>query len=278
MKPILKWAGGKTQLLDEINRRIPDHNDYYEPFFGGGALLFYREPQNAHINDTNSELINLYNVIKDYPNELIELLSVHKENNSSDYYYRIRSLDRSPAYKTMTNIEKAARMFYLNKTCFNGLYRVNAQGFFNVPYANYNNPTIYIEEEVLALSRYLNGNVTITNLDFAQAVDDTHENDFVYFDPPYFPVSDTGYFTSYSKEGFTDYDQQRLKDCCDMLTARHVKWMVSNSDCDEVRELYNDYHIDILNAKRSINCKGSRRAECREIVIRNYEIPEIDEE
>ena len=271
MKPILKWVGGKTQLLNEIEKRIPKKfNNYFEPFIGGGAVCFNFEFDNASINDFNPELANLYNVIKTKPFELIQDLKKHK--NDSEYYYQIRALDRNKEiYNALLDIEKASRIIFLNKTCFNGLYRVNSKGEFNVPFGKYSNPKICDEENLLKLSNYFKiFDIKITNLDFEEALKEAEKDDFVYLDPPYEPISETSSFTSYNANGFNQEEQKRLKKVCDELTKKGVKWLLSNSASPFILELYKDYNIEFVKAKRSINSKGNKRGQINEILIKNY--------
>ncbi len=207
----MKWAGGKRQLLPEIRKYVPKRiNTYYEPFIGAGAVLFDIQPKRAVINDINSELASVYNVIKNNVDELIEDLKKHE--NDKDYFYEIRDLDRQEEYKNLSPVQRASRIIYLNKTCFNGLFRVNSQGQFNVPFGKYKNPQIVNEIVLRAVHNYLSSNnVTILNGDFETAVEKAKKGDFVYFDPPYDPVSDTSSFTGYSLDGFNKDDQRRLK-------------------------------------------------------------------
>src|SRR5690606_5431642 len=202
LAPVVKWAGGKRQLIPEILKRIPPRetiSTYYEPFVGGGAVLFHLQPKRAVINDINEELINLYKVIRDDVEALIEDLKKHK--NKKEYYYAIRELDRDPdIYNNLSPVEKASRTLYLNKTCFNGLYRVNNAGHFNVPFGRYKNPNIVNAETLRAVSRYFNrARIRIVQGDFEDSVKWARQGAFVYFDPPYYPVSETANFTSYSE-------------------------------------------------------------------------------
>jgi DNA adenine methylase len=216
VRPFLKWAGGKRQLLPEIVKYVPkmtSKHTYYEPFIGGGALLFELQPPKAVINDSNKELINCYKVIKDSLDELMEELSKDKYSNSETSYYEMRDLDRSTKkYASLSEVEKAARIIYLNKTCYNGLFRVNSQGQFNVPFGRYKNPNFLDDAVLRAVNKYLNSNdITLLNQDFAEAVKDAKRGDFVYFDPPYDPVSETASFTGYDVNGFNRDEQERLK-------------------------------------------------------------------
>jgi len=274
LQPFLKWAGGKRQLLPYIRKYLPNLSKskvYYEPFIGAGAVLFDLQPQKAFINDANSELINCYQVIKDDVEALIEDIKKHR-TDSSEYFYRIRELDRSPAYKDLSPVERASRIIFLNKTCFNGLFRVNSQGQFNVPYGNYKNPTLVDEIVIKAICNYLNqNNITITNLDFAEAVATAKKGDFIYFDPPYDPVSDTASFTGYNLDKFDREEQTRLKTVYDKLHAKGCKVMLSNSSTDFIKDLYKEYRTIIIPANRNINSVGTGRGQINEFLILNYE-------
>lgn len=273
--PVVKWVGGKRQLLDEISKYIPkNYSTYFEPFFGGGAVLFHLQPKDAVINDLNKDLINTYQVIKSNPNELIQSLSVHK--NTSEYFYEMRDKDRDTIeYQNMSLIDKASRLIYLNKTCFNGLFRVNSSGQFNTPFGDYKNPNIVNEPIIRAVSKYFNdNNIKIINGDFDKALETAKEGDFVYLDPPYDPISDTSSFTGYNEGGFGIKEQERLRDVCKELDAKGVKFLLSNSCTQNIRTLYDKfiskYGLIIVKAKRSINSKGNKRGEVDEVLIRNY--------
>ena len=268
-KPFVKWAGGKNQLLSELLRLMPqNYNTYIEPFVGGGALFFKIKPQKAIINDYNAELINVYRVIKYNVEELIKSLKKHK--NTKEYYYKIRNIDRDKnKYRLLSPIEKASRFIFLNKTCYNGLYRVNSKGQFNVPFGNYKNPN-FIEEENLKKCSNVLKNVIILNDDFEIIKEYIQENDFVYFDPPYMPISKTSSFTSYTHNGFSKEDQIRLKKLCDFLTKHNVYFMLSNSYNNFILELYKNYKINIVYANRAINCKANGRGKIKEVIIINY--------
>ncbi|MGK7918831.1 MAG: DNA adenine methylase [Trichodesmium sp.] len=280
VKPYLKWAGGKRQLLSEltkyINKKSLKKCTYYEPFIGGGALLFELQPTRAIISDKNQELINCYEVVRDSLNDLIEELKSHQEQNNSDYFYEIRDLDRSPKkYKNMSKVEKAARIIYLNKTCYNGLFRVNSQRQFNVPFGRYKKPNILDETVLKAVSKYLNeSQVKILNLDFAETVKDAGKGDFIYFDPPYDPVSNTASFTGYDVNGFNRDEQKRLKQVFDDLTAKGCRVILSNSRTDFIMDLYQDYRdkIKTVRAARSINSKSLKRGKVDEILVLNFPV------
>lgn len=271
ISPVLKWVGGKRQLLPEIRKYIPQNiSTYYEPFLGGGAVLFDILPKKAVVNDVNTELINVYEVIRDDVESLIEDLAKHK--NEADYFYEIRALDRDPdKYSLLSDVERASRIIYLNKTCFNGLFRVNRAGHFNTPFGKYKNPNIQNAETLRAVSRYFNiTNIKFLSTDFDEAVKGCRKGAFVYFDPPYDPVSDSSSFTGYAKGGFDRNEQKRLKELCDKLNDRGVKFLLSNSSTDFIMDLYKDYNIEIIQAKRSINSKGKNRGEVDEVLVRNY--------
>jgi len=271
--PFLKWAGGKRQLIPQMKKYFPQKfNKYIEPFVGGGAVFF--ELYNASlvkngaiIIDKNKELINCYRVIKDNVNVLIKSLKKHK--NDEDYYYRIRKLDRKPKkYKKLSDIEKASRTIFLNRCCYNGLYRVNSKGQFNVPFGRYKNPTFCDEENLKAVSISLK-NVKIIHDSFEVCLKYAEEGDFIYFDPPYFPLSETSSFTSYTKEDFGIKYQKKLHQIFNELNKRGCKLMLSNSYSNFILDLYNDYEKIILKAKRVINCDSSKRGKIKELLIIN---------
>jgi DNA adenine methylase len=272
-QPFLKWAGGKRQLLPEIRKYIPKKiSTYYEPFIGAGAVLFDLQPKRAVINDVNLELVNTYLQIQ---GETIDdlIADLQKHENIPEYFYEIRDLDRKPEYLELTPIQRASRLIYLNKTCFNGLFRVNSQGQFNVPFGKYKNPNIVNEIVLRAAHHYLSTNdIQILNGDFADAVANARRGDFVYLDPPYDPVSDTSSFTGYSLDGFGRAEQERLRDLYLDLHERGCKVLLSNSATDFIKDLYdhNDFHIEIVGATRSINSVATKRGKIDEVLVRNY--------
>lgn len=266
--PIVKWVGGKRQLMFELLKNMPaNYNRYFEPFIGGGALFFELQPENAYISDMNEELINLYSVVRDDVDGLIEDLEKHEV--SKEYFLNIRNIDRTEMFSKLSNIERASRFIYLNRTCFNGLYRVNSQGQFNVPFGNYSNPRIIDENNLKNCSELLK-NTEIKVADFSEILTKVQKGDFVYFDPPYVPLNDTSSFTSYTKAGF-DIDMQfKLRDVCDELDSMGVKFMLSNSDTKLVNELYSNYEIKKVFATRAANANADGRGKITEVLVRNY--------
>ena len=292
-KPFLKWAGGKGQLLDAIDAHLPNMDNidtFVEPFVGSGAVMFwlishYTNIRQVIINDLNTELVNLYQSIKYDVNELItelkaldlEFKSRHTLEERSEYYYQIRNEynSRDLASKDR-NIRLAALFIFLNRTCFNGLYRVNGKNLFNVPFGKYANPRI-IDEDNLRNDNTLLQNVEILNGDYAETIQYVTDRTFYYLDPPYKPISETSSFNSYSSMSFDDEQQIRLKGFCDTISAHNGKFMLSNSDprsTDETNtffdDLYGAYTIHRVLAKRNINAKGDKRGEINELLITNY--------
>ncbi len=273
LSPVFKWGGGKRQLLADILPLIPPYTRYYEPFVGGAAVLLGLRPEYAVINDFNAELINSYKVIRDEPEELIRLLQGHKEKNSVNYYYDVREWDRDPAiYDRMTAVERAARTIYLNRTCFNGLYRVNKKGFFNTPCGKYKNPEIVNADRIRSIHEYLSSKrIDIRCGDYKDALKYIRAGAFVYFDPPYMPPeSGEETFTKYTIDGFDVAKQIELKEVCDILTDRGVKFMLSNSCCNFIRHLYRDYHVDTVQVRRNVSADGEKRLLIDEILVTNY--------
>lgn len=272
VQPIVKWVGGKRQLLtkiDELSPRKGTYSRYYEPFLGGGAVLFNNQPKRATVNDFNEELINVYLTIKNNVDELI--LDLENHENNEDYFYNMREQDRKETYKEWDNIRKASRFIYLNKTCYNGLYRVNSQGYFNSPFGKYKNPNIVNEFVLKHVSNYLNKNdIRFVSGDYEQSLKGIRKSSFVYFDPPYAPLSETSNFTGYTLGGFNENEQIRLKEVCDKLNKKGVKFLLSNSNVPLITELYKDYEINIVDAKRSVNSDAEKRGSVEEVLIRNY--------
>ena len=269
--PVLKWVGGKRQLLHSLVALMPrDVACYCEPFVGGGALLFNRQPSVARVNDINAELINIYQVIREDVEALIVALSGH--SNEAKRFYAVRDWDRNrDVYNGLNAVQRAARILYLNKTCYNGLYRVNAAGEFNTPYGRYKNPNIVNADGLRAVSAYFNtADIRFSCLDYAAVLDDLPDNAFVYLDPPYDPVSDTANFTGYVQGGFDKNAQIRLRDCCNELDRRGIRFMLSNSATDFIKDLYAGHAITIVRAKRAINAVSSGRGAVDEVIVRNY--------
>ena len=274
--PFVKWAGGKTQLLPELDPLIPkDFERYFEPFVGGGAMFFHltrkNRPFKAYLTDKNPDLINAYNVVK---NDVQTLISVLRKNqkafrdNREEYYYKLRK-----ETKFVSEAERAARFITLNKTCFNGLYRVNKNGVFNVPIGSYKNPMICDANNLEKVSANLKfAEAWIKELDYKEALQMAERGDFIYLDPPYDPTSSTSNFTSYTEFGFGDDDQKELRDIFDKLDRKGCKIILSNSDTPSIRELYSGYkkYQKTVDALRIINCKASRRKGHKELVIRNF--------
>jgi DNA adenine methylase len=268
IRPFLKWVGGKTQLLDDLLASAPkEYGTYHEPFVGGGALFFALAPKNAVLSDVNSELISAYTVVRDEPEALIDALQKHVYDK--DHYYSVREWDRGADYAERNGVEKAARLIYLNKTCFNGLYRVNAQGHFNVPIGDYKNPTICDSETIRSCSSVL-ASAEIQCAPFSKVLERVHVDDLVYFDPPYVPVSDTASFTKYARDDFGLDQQKDLTAVCRELDRRGVKFMLSNSRTDTVEKLYQGFHQRIVQALRAVNSKASKRGAVEELLITNY--------
>jgi len=264
-QPFLKWAGGKTQLLAElIARRPAAYNVYYEPFLGSGAFYFALSPVQAVLSDINDDLVNAFQVVRDNPEDLINKLSTYE--NSKDFFYEMRALDAG----SLSSLDRAARLIYLNRTCFNGLYRVNKQGQFNVPFANYKNPNFVQGPKLLADSNLLQG-ANIQHASFGTVLESAKKGDFVYLDPPYFPLGGYSDFKRYNKEQFHKEDHEKLAELYNQLSDRGCYVMLSNSDTPFTRELYKNWRIDIVYAKRMINCDATKRGEVTEIIVTNYD-------
>jgi len=288
VSPILKWAGGKRQLLDELYSRFPDsYEHFHEPFFGGGALFFDLEPKNGTINDTNSRLINFYKQVRDNPEELINLLRSFDDPESDpdpeqrfsntnrkgkeikNYYYQQRELFNNRPYDDeYDKLEEAALLLYLNRTCYNGLYRENSSGGFNVPIGRYSNPNWVRAEEIRKASRVLD-DTEIRNTGFEYITEVAKKDDLVYFDPPYEPMSPTAYFTDYSAEGFGKADQERLRDVAQKLDEKGVNVILSNSGV--IYEMYDEagFYVEVEGATRAINSDAENRDEVDEIIATN---------
>ncbi len=262
-RPFLKWAGGKAQLVPDLLRCFPaGFGRYYEPFLGGGALFFAAGPRRATLTDLNADLVEVYRVVQGDVEALIEQLGGYR--NARDQYYRVRAQD--PA--SLTPVERAARFIYLNRTCYNGLYRVNRAGRFNVPFGRYKNPRICDAPNLRAASHALR-RATLRVADFAEATRGARAGDLVYCDPPFDPLSKTALFTSYTAGGFGPEAQARLAQTCRDLAARGVHVLVSNSDTPLIRDLYRDFRIVELQARRAINRNANGRGPVTELLILN---------
>jgi DNA adenine methylase len=269
-KPIVKWAGGKTKLLGELLARVPTHvRTYAEPFAGGAALFFAlvsdssRSFERAVLADRNEDLVACYRAVKNDVNGLIEALLGFRYER--DFYYRVR--DESPEGKS--DVERGARLIYLNRTCFNGLWRVNAAGKFNVPFGRYENPRI-VDEEGLRLASAALERAEIVHADFEEVAKDLGAGDFVYFDPPYVPLTKTASFTAYARGGFGPDDQARLSRVLRELRERHVFAMLSNADTEDVRELYRDFDVQVVLAPRAINSDSKKRGKVNELLVTSW--------
>lgn len=296
-KPFLKWAGGKGQLINQIKEWLPSEfvtskkiDKYFEPFVGGGAVFFWLfnnyKINKTYLYDINPEIINSYKTIRDSISPLLvelkkleaQYLKLSKDRRQ-DFYYKQREEYNAYISEKRKNhiVRRTALMIFLNKTCFNGLFRVNSQGLFNVPFGRYENPTICDEKNLLAVHESLQ-NAEIECVDFTHCLKKADKNSLVYFDPPYRPISKTANFTSYIKNGFSDTDQRRLKEVCDKLTQKRSKIIVSNSDPKNIDpednffdDLYKpEYEIRRLKATRMINCNAQKRGQIKEILVMNY--------
>lgn len=275
-KPFVKWVGGKRQLLKQfrlMNLYPPEEFDvkkarYFEPFVGGGAVFFDLLPEKSFLSDLNSELVTTYNIIKNNVEELIVTLKQYKYEK--EFFLKVRAMDQ----KRLQEVEVASRFIYLNRTCFNGMYRVNSKGEFNVPFGKYSNPLICDEQNLRRVSRELK-NVEVKCQDYKAIIDIPKKGDFVYFDPPYYPMNSTSFFTSYTKEAFLDKEQIELRDAYLALHERGCFVMLSNSDTPFINKIYSDiekYGIKIskILAGRAINSKASGRGKITEILVTNY--------
>lgn len=274
-QPFVKWVGGKRGLLSQIIPLIPkEFGNYFEPFVGGGALFFelysrgVLKDKKVYLFDINAELINTYNIVKNNPFELIKTLQELKEKHSKEHYYDVRAWDREDDFLQRSKTERAARFIYLNKTCFNGLYRVNSKGYNNVPIGHYKNPNICDEEVIYSASEALQSAI-ILNTSYKDVLLHAKENDFVYFDPPYYPLTTTSSFTAYNENTFLDKEQVELFEVFEKLGKKNTYVMHSNSDTDFIKNLYYGFHVEEIQANRFINSKSSGRGKISEVIIQN---------
>ena len=272
-KPFVKWAGGKRQIIKELIKLAPlEYSTYYEPFVGGGALLFELSPKKAVINDYNEELMNVYNCIKDGNKfeKMVRELNHYEASHNKEFYLELRNKDRDQKkFMKISDYKRAARTIYLNKACFNGLYRVNSKNEFNVPFGKKEKVNTYDGQNLGIIHSFLNFNdIKIMNVDFEEAVKDAKKGDFIYFDPPY--DSDTHTFNSYTEEGFGKKDHIRLANTFKELDKKGCYVMLSNHNTELVNELYKDFNIHIIEAKRNINANGKKRGKVEEVIITNY--------
>lgn len=272
-KPFVKWAGGKRSIINDIKKLVPEeYKTYYEPFVGGGAVLFELAPKNAVINDYNSELMNVYNCIKD-DNKFAAMcreLNNHETNHSEEYYYAVRSLDKNKKrFSKLADYKRAARTIYLNKSCFNGLYRVNKNNEFNVPFGKKLKVNTYDGVNLTLIYTYLNlNNIKILNTDYEESVKNAKKGDFIYFDPPY--DSDTTTFNDYTENGFGKEEQKRLSKVFKDLANKGCYVMLSNYNTILIKELYKDFNINIIHGKTMIGAKSKDRKVVDEVLITNY--------
>lgn len=269
-RPFLKWAGGKGRLIEQYEPYFPRHfQHYYEPFLGGGAIFFHLADRfrAATLTDINAELVNVYACVRDRVEALIQQLSEHRARHSHSYYYAVRAQTQLTC-----PVQRAARLIYLNKTCFNGLYRENAKGHFNVPMGRYKNPNI-CDAAALRLAAHALRRTRIACQPFEAVLSAAYEEtDLVYFDPPYHPISHTSNFTGYNRYGFNATDQERLHATFVALAQRGVRVMLSNSDCPFIRELYQDFYVHTIRAARAINANARRRGKITELLITSYRL------
>jgi DNA adenine methylase len=266
--PFVKWAGGKGQLLAQLEPFFPppgSYHRYFEPFLGGGAVFFHLQPRRAVLSDLNDELINAYEVIRDHLSELIESLRKHRDN--TEYFYWVRSLlpDR------LSPVQRASRFIFLNKRCYNGLYRVNSKGLFNVPIGRYKHPPRIFDEDNLQAISCLLRNAELRVVSYELVLERAGAGDFVYLDPPYQPLSATANFTRYTKASFDEADQARLAEVLQELDRRGARFLLNNHDTRQLRRMYSGFHIGVATANRMINSRADRRRGVAELIVTNYQ-------
>ena len=265
----VKWAGGKSQIVEKYSPYFPDKIErYFEPFVGSGAVFFFVKknfnPKEFFLSDINEDLIITFKVVRDRVDELIEDLKSRRKNHNKEYFYKVRK------EKPTSDVAIASRFIYLNKTCYNGLYRVNSKGEFNVPFGKYRNPQIFDDKILREASKKLKG-VKLKVMSFEKILDLAKQRDFIYFDPPYLPISKTSSFTSYTKDGFLEREHQKLAQLFRNLDEKGCFVMLSNSDHPVIRKLYNGFNINVIKARRAINREAKKRGPINELLITNYE-------
>lgn len=270
VSPFMKWPGGKRRVLKHIRQYLPTEFDtYYEPFLGGGAVLLDLDPKIGFVSDINAELINAYNIIKSDPTLLLTHLKDHEQKNSKEYFLAVRAWDRDEAhFMTLTDAEKAARTIYLNRTCFNGLYRVNSKNQFNAHYGDYVNPLIVDTDNLVGLNKWFNKHhITFTAQSYEKTLSSVTDNSFIYLDPPYIPASPTASFTSYTSGKFNMLEQQKVAEFAENLNEAGNMVLASNSDTELTRELYKDFIVKPINVTRSIGAGGHTRKQAGEVLL-----------
>lgn len=277
IKPFLKWPGGKRRVLPEIRKYVPEsYNTYYEGFLGGGAVLLDLLPAKAVVSDVNVELIESYETIRDEKEALISLLEDHEQKNSLEYFLEVRAWDRAEDWLTASSkVKRTARMIYLNRTCFNGLYRVNRKNQFNAHFGHYKDPKVVDYENLDALSIWLKqADISFNHNGYKENISKAGAGDFVYLDPPYIPVTDTAYFVSYTKTGFDMDDQIALRDTAVEIDNRGGYVLLSNSDTPQIRELYKDFHIETIRVTRAIGAGAKSRVAVGEVLVLSKHLAE----
>lgn len=280
INPFMKWPGGKRRVLPEIRKYIPEnYSTYYEGFLGGGAVLLDLLPEKAVVSDVNVELIEGYQTVRDEKDKLIALLEDHASKNSLDYFLEVRAWDRASDWLTASSqVERTARMIYLNRTCFNGLYRVNSKNQFNAHFGHYKDPKVVDYENLEALSTWLkSADISFNHNGYKENISKAGAGDFVYLDPPYIPVTDTAYFVSYTKNGFDMDDQIELRDTAADIDARGGYVLLSNSDTPQIRELYRDFHIETIRVTRAIGAGAKSRVAVGEVLVLSKHLAEEKE-
>lgn len=272
VKPFFHWVGGKRELISRYPNIFPQkYNTYFEPFLGGGAVFYHLQPEHAVLSDINPDMIKTYNAVKNNVDKVIEVLKVLKARHSEEFYYAVRGIDRTPDWVNASDVDVAARFLFLNRTGFNGLYRINKSGFNNVPIGSSLNKTIFSEKELRNASKFLQKHQFSTQ-SFIEIAALVKKGDFVYLDPPYAPLTPTANFTSYAKEGFGWDEQKQVADLCREIDKKGGLFLASNSDTPDLRALYEGFNIYSVNISRRMNSKADKRGDVGEVLISNYEV------